>query len=185
LRRLLASDAEAAEVRVAAMRLLELTPGTDHFPALESALSDAHEGVRTEAFRVLSSSGADRASEVLARGIARAEPGVQATLLGQLRPHGAARLLPVLRHLVPQFDPQAAPVPACLLLLALLEQAGGADAHALIGSVIARTHWRTPLRTWRIRVAANAALRALRQGADPAAPPGPAPGAPSSPGVGP
>jgi hypothetical protein len=185
LRRLLASDAEAAEVRIAAMRLLELTPGTEHLPALETALSDPHEGVRAEAFRVLSSSGADRASEILARGIARAEPGVQATLLGQLRPHGAARILPVLRRLVPQFDPQAAPVPACLSLLALLEQAGGADAQALIGSVVARTHWRTPLRTWRVRAAANAALRALRQGGDPAAPPGTAPGAPQSPGVGP
>ena len=182
LRRLLTSDAEAPELRVAAIRLLELTPGTEHLPALETVLSDTHEGVRSEAFRALSSSGSDRAADILARGIARAEPAVQAALLARLQPPGAGRsTLPVLRRLVPQLDPQAAPVPVCLSLLAMLEQAGGEDARELIGSVIARTHWRTPLRTWRLRTAANAALRTLRRGGEPAAPCGPAPGASQSP----
>jgi hypothetical protein len=170
LRRLLASDAEAPEIRVAAIRLLDLTPGTEHLPTLEAALSDADERVRAEAFRSLSSSGTERAAEILARGIARAGPAVQDALLGQLQAHGPDRALPVLTRLVPQLDPQAARVPVCLSVVALVGQAGGAGAQALIESVIARTRWRTPLRTWRIRTAASSALRALRQGARSAAP---------------
>jgi hypothetical protein len=172
LRRLLASDTEGPEVRVAAIRLLELTPGTEHLPALEAALSDPHEGVRTEAFRALSSSGSDRASDILARGIARADPATQLTLLGRLPTRGGGRSLPVLQRLVPQIDPQAAPVPVCLSLIAALEQAGGRDAVEPIATLARRTHWRAPIRTWRIRAAANAALRALRQ--DGAASPQPA-----------
>ena len=63
LRRLLASDAEAVEVRIAAVRLLELTSGTEHLSALEAALSDAHDGLRAEAFRALTASASDRASQ--------------------------------------------------------------------------------------------------------------------------
>ena len=167
LRRLLASDAEAAEVRVAALRLLEVTPGTEHLPALEAALSDAHEGLRSEAFRALSSCGADRASEILARGIARADPAAQLSLLARLRAQGGPRLLPVLLRLTPQVDPQAAPVPVCLALIAVLERAGGSEAEALLAGLIPRTRWHSPLRTWRLRAAANAALRAMRGGASP------------------
>ena len=167
LRRLLASDAEAAEVRVAALRLLEVTPGTEHLPALEAALSDAHEGLRSEAFRALLSCGADRASEILARGIARADSAAQLSLLARLRAQGGPRLLPVLLRLTPQVDPQAAPVPVCLALIAVLERAGGSEAEALLAGLIPRTRWHSPLRTWRLRAAANSALRAMRRGASP------------------
>ena len=169
LRRLLASDAEPGEVRVAAIRLLELTPGTEHLPALEAALSDAHEGVRAEAFRALSSSGADRAAEILARGIARADATAQLSLLTRLTAHGGVRRLPVLLRLVPQIDPQTAPLPVCLSLIEVLERTGGRDAEALLSDLAARTHWRAPLRTWRVRAAARAALRVVRRGGGTAA----------------
>jgi HEAT repeat protein len=168
LRRLLASDAESGEVRVAAIRLLELTPGTEHLPALEAALSDAHEGVRTEAFRALSSSGADRAAEILARGIARADATAQLALLTRLAAHGGGRL-PVLLRLVPQIDPQTAPLPVCLSLIEVIERTGGRDAETLLSDLAARTHWRTPLRTWRVRSAVRAALRVVRRGGGTAA----------------
>ena len=167
LRRLLASDAEAAEVRIAALRLLEFTPGTEHLPALEAALSDAHEGLRSEAFRALSSCGADRASEILARGIARADSPTQLSLLARLRAQGGPRLLQVLLRLTPQVDPQTAPVPVSLALIAVLERAGGSEAEALLASLIPRTRWHSPLRTWRLRAAANSALRAMRRGPSP------------------
>ena len=164
LRRLLASDEEAPEVRVAAIRLLELTPGTEHLPALEAALSDAHETVRAEAFEALVSSGADRASDILARGIARADGATQLTLLDRLVSERGVRSLPVLQRLVPQVDPQAAPVAACLSLIAMLERAGGGETESLLEGMARRTQWRTPIRTWRIRSAVRAALRAVRQG---------------------
>ena len=164
LRRLLASDAEPGDVRVAAIRLLELTPGTEHLPALEAALSDAHEGVRAEAFRALSSSGAERAAEILARGIARADAATQLPLLKRLSAHGGVRSLPVLRRLVPQIDPQTAPLAVCLSLIEVFERVGGPETEALLLGLAQRTHWRTPLRTWRIRTAANAALRVVRKG---------------------
>jgi hypothetical protein len=163
LRRLLAADTEAPEVRIAAVRLLDLTPGTEHLPALEAALSDAHEGVRTEAFRALSSSPADRASEILARGIARADTAAQLTLLGRLMSQAGARSLPVLRRLVPQLDLQTTPVPVCLSLISAVERAGGEEAASLLAGVLSRMHWRTPLRTWRLRGAASAALRSVRR----------------------
>jgi hypothetical protein len=164
LRRLLASDAEPGEVRVAAIRLLELTPGAEHLPALEAALSDAHEGVRVEAFRALSSSGADRAAEILARGIARADATAQMSLLARLTAHGGGRSLPVLLRLVPKIDPQTAPLPVCLSLIEVIERLGGADAETLLSGLAGRTHWRTPLRTWRVRSAARAAVRVVRRG---------------------
>lgn len=168
LRRLLASDAEPGEIRVAAIRLLELTPGIEHLPALEAALSDAHEGVRAEAFKALSSSGAERAPEILARGIARADAAAQMSLLTRLTAQGG-RGLPVVLRLVPQVDPQTAPLSVCLSLIEVLERAGGPQAELLLAGLAGRTHWRTPRRTWRIRSAANAALRAVRRGGGEAA----------------
>ena len=170
LRRLLASAAETAEVRLAAVRLLELTPGTDHLPALEAALSDPHEGLRAEAFKALSSSGAVRASEALARGIARADPATQVSLLSRLTAQGGGRILPVLQRLAPQFDPHAGSVPVCLALIAALERAGGAEAESMLAGLISRTRWRAPFRTRRIRGAANAALREVRRHGAAAAP---------------
>ncbi len=163
LRRLLASDTEAAEVRVAAVRLLELTPGTDHLSALEAALSDPHDEVRAEAFRALTASASDRASEIIARGIVRADPATQVSLLSRLAAQGGARILPVLQRLTPQIDPQSAPVPVCLALVAVLGRAAGGEAESMLAGLIPRTHWRAPLRTWRIRAAANTALREVRR----------------------
>jgi hypothetical protein len=164
LRRLLASDAEAGEARVAAIRLLELTPGTEHLAALEAALSDAHEGVRAEAFRALSCSSAERAAEILARGIARADAAAQMSLVSRLTAHGGERSLAVLQRLIPQIDPRTAPLPVCLSLIEVLERAGGPEAETLLSGLAERTQWRTPLRTWRVRSAANAALRIVRRG---------------------
>jgi hypothetical protein len=163
LRRLLVSDADAADVRIAAIRLLDLAPGTEHLPALETALSDAHEGIRAEAFRALSASTAERASEILARGMARADSATQLALLNRLMAQGGSRSLPVLQRLVPQIDPQTASVPVCLAFIAALERAGGGEAASLLAGFIPRTRWRTPLRTWRLRGAANKALRAVRR----------------------
>jgi len=161
LRRLLALGAESGDVRMAAIRLLDLTQGTEHLPALEAALSDAHEGVRAEAFRALSSSGAERAAEILARGIARADAAAQMSLVNRLTAHGGG--LPVLQRLVPQIDPQTVPLPFCLSLIEVLERAGGPEAEALLSGLAGRTHWRTPLRTWRVRSAASTALREVRR----------------------
>lgn len=172
LRRLLASDGEPADVRVAAIRLLELTPGTDHLPALEAALSDPREEVRDEAFRSLAGSTSDRACDILARGVARADTAAQAVLLAKVTGLGASRASHVLQRLLPQVDPQTAHLPALLSMIAALGRVGGADAERLLADVISRTRWRTPLRAWRVRSAAGAALRAVRQRGRSAARPG-------------
>jgi hypothetical protein len=171
LRRLLTSNAEGPETRVAAIRLLDLTPGTDHLPALEASLSDADEGVRAEAFRALSASTTDRASEILARGIARADLATQLLLLTWLKSRSGHRSTPVLQRLAARIDPQTSPVAVSLALVGAIERCGGADAEGLIGSFVGRTQWHTPLRTWRIRSAAKAALRAVRQAGRAVAPP--------------
>jgi hypothetical protein len=44
-----------------------------------------------------------------------------------------------------------------------LGRAGGTEAEPLLAAVMTRVRWRTPLRTWRIRAAANAAIRAARR----------------------
>jgi HEAT repeat protein len=162
LRRLLSSDSEAPEVRVAAIRLLELTPGTEHLPALESAMSDEHEEVRAEAFRALAGSASDRACDILARGIARADAATQSRLLEQLTGLGGSRARPVLQRLVAQIDPQTAALSACLSLVGALAHMGDETAEPLLASIVRRTRWSTPLRTWRLRSAAGAALRAAR-----------------------
>ena len=163
LRRLLASDGEPADLRVAAIRLLDLTPGTEHLPALEAALSDEAEDVRNEAFRSLAGSTSDRACDILARGVARADAATQAVLLARLTGLGEGRARQVFQRLLPQVDPQTAHLPACLSMIAALGRVGGPEAAPLLADVISRTHWRTPLRAWRIRSAASAALRAVRQ----------------------
>jgi hypothetical protein len=162
LRRMLASDDEAAELRIAAMRLIELTPGTEHLPALEAALSDQRDDVRAEAFRALAASSSDRACEILARGIARADAAAQPLLLARLMGLGESRARPVLQRLVPQIDPQTAPVPMCLAMIAALERAGGGETESMLLGLVARTRWRAPMRAWRIRSAAQAAIRAAR-----------------------
>jgi hypothetical protein len=162
LRRLLSSSRETPEVRVAAIRLLELTPGTEHLPALEAALSDEHEELRAEAFRALAGSASDRAGDILARGIARAEAATQARLLEQLTGLGGSRARPVLQRLVAQLDPQTASLPVCLSVIGALAHVGGESAEDLLASLVRRTRWSTPLRTWRLRSAAGAALRAAR-----------------------
>jgi HEAT repeat protein len=162
LRRLLSSDSEAPEVRVAAIRLLELTPGTEHLPALEAALSDARDEVRAEAFRALAGSSSDRACDILARGIARADAATQSRLLEQLTGLGGSRARPVLQRLVGQLDPQTASLSVCLSMVGALAHVGAEAAEPLLASIVRRTRWSTPLRTWRLRSAAGAALKAAR-----------------------
>jgi hypothetical protein len=162
LRRLLAAEGEAPALRVAAIRLLELTPGAEHLPALEASLSDAHDEVRAEAFRALANASSDRAHDILARGIARADGATQARLLERLTGLGGGRACPVLQRLVPQLDPQTASLPVCLSMIQALGHVGAEAAEPLLASLVARTRWSTPLRTWRLRSAAGAALKAAR-----------------------
>ena len=162
LRRLLAAEDEPAELRIAAIRLLDLTPGSEHLPALEAALSDQSDDVREEAFRALATSSSDRGCDILARGIARANTAAQSQLLAKLANLDQRRTRPVLQRLLPQVDPQTAAVPACLSIIEAVGRAGGGEAAPMLAGFIARTSWRAPLRTWRIRSAANAAIRATR-----------------------
>jgi HEAT repeat protein len=162
LRRVLSSDEQAPEVRVAAIRLLDLTPGTEHLPALEAAMSDEHEEVRAAAFRALAGSPSDRACDILARGIARADAAAQPRLLEQLTGLGGSRALPVLQRLVGQIDPQTASLSVCLSMVGALAHVGADAAEPLLASIVRRTRWSTPLRTWRLRSAAGAALKAAR-----------------------
>ncbi len=174
LRRLLASSDVAPEARVASIRLLDLTPGTEHLPALETAMSDEHDEVRAEAFRALAGSSTDRACEILARGIARTDAATQSRLLEQLTGLGGSRARPVLQRLVVQIDPQTASVPVCLSMVGALAHLGAEAAEPLLASIVRRTRWRTPIRTWRLRAAAGAALKAVRSrpAAAEAVPPG-------------
>ena len=162
LRRLLASEAESPELRVAAIRLLQLTSGSDHLPALEAALSDRREEIRREAFGALAGSSSRRALDILARGIARADAPNQAVLLAWLMARGDRRVLPVLQRLFSLVDPRTAPVPVYLSMIAAVEKTGRADAAPLLTTVFKRTRWSAPIRTWRFRAAANSALEALR-----------------------
>ena len=162
LRRLLASSSEAPEVRVASIRLLDLTTGTEHLPALEAAMSDEHDEVRAEAFRALAGASTDRASDILARGIARADAATQSRLLDQLTGLGASRARPVLQRLVAQIDPQTASVSVCLSIIGALAHLGAEAAEPLLAAMVRRTRWSTPLRTWRLRSAAGAALKTAR-----------------------
>jgi hypothetical protein len=162
LRRLLASEAESPDLRVAAIRLLQLTAGTEHLPALEAALFDRREDVHREAFNALAGSSSERASDILARGIARADAATQAALLTRLLALGDRRALPVLKRLFSQMDPRTAPVPVYLSMIAGVGRAGREDAAPLLTAVAHRIHWSAPIRTWRFRAAAKSALRALR-----------------------
>jgi hypothetical protein len=163
LRRLLAAEDEPAELRIAAIRLLDLTAGSEHLPALEAALSDGREDVRAEAFRALAASPSERACDILARGIARADSTTQTRLLAKLAGLGERKTSPVLQRLLPQVDPQTAAVPACLAMIEAVGRVGGGEAESLLAGLVARTRWRTPLRTWRLRSAATAAIRAARR----------------------
>jgi HEAT repeat protein len=176
LRRVLASADEATDVRVAAIRLLELIPGTDHLPALEAALSDREDAVRREAFGALANSSSNRAFDILARGIARSDAASQAALLDRLASLGGVRMLPVLQRLFPKVDPRTVAVPVYLSMIGALKRAGTAADAALLTAVFERTPWSAPLRAWRFRAAARSALRAMRgqtaassRGASPAA----------------
>jgi hypothetical protein len=161
LRRLLASEAEPADVRVAAIRLLQLTVGTDHLPALETALSDRQEDIRREAFSALADSSSERAADILARHIAGADAPTQADLLTRLLAFGDRRATPVLPRLFAQIDPRKVSVPLYLSMIAAVGRTGRADAASILTTVSHRTHWTSPIRTWRFRAAAKSALRAL------------------------
>lgn len=160
LRRLLSSDSAPTEVRVAAIRLLELTPGTEHLPLLEAALSDRQEDVRRVAFDALAASQSDRARDILARGLARAEPRAQAVLLERLSALGPERLSPILHRAFELVDPGIADLGVYLSMIAAIGRAGGEGAGALLAGAARRVTWRTPLRAWRVRSAVRGALRA-------------------------
>lgn len=162
LRRLLASGEGSAELRVAAIRLLQLTPGTDHLPALEAALFDEREEVRREAFGALAGSSSERALEILARGIARADASTQALLLGWLAERVDGRALAVLHRLFSLVDARTVPPPVYLSMIAAVEASGRADAAPILEAVFQRTRWTAPVRTWRFRAAAKSAMRTLR-----------------------
>ncbi len=162
LRRLLASEAESPDLRVAAIRLLQLTPGSDHLPALEAALSDRREDIRREAFGALAGLSSKRAADILARGIARADAPNQAILLDWLMACGDRRVLTVLQRLFSLIDLRTVPAPVYLSMIAAVEKTGRADAAPLLTTVFQRTSWRAPIRTWRFRAAAKSALKTLR-----------------------
>ena len=162
LRRLLASEAESPDLRVAAIRLLQLTPGTDHLPSLETAMSDRHEDIRREAFSALAGSSSERAFDILARGIARADAPNQAVLMAWLTARGDRRMLPVLQRLFSLVDPRMVPASVYLSMIAAVEKTGHAGAAPLLTTVFQRTRWSAPIRTWRFRAAAKSALRTLR-----------------------
>jgi hypothetical protein len=137
-------------------------------------MSDEHDEVRAEAFRALAGSSTDRACEILARGIARTDAATQSRLLEQLTGLGGSRARPVLQRLVVQIDPQTASVPVCLSMVGALAHLGAEAAEPLLASIVRRTRWSTPIRTWRLRAAAGAALKAARSrpAAAEAVPPG-------------
>jgi hypothetical protein len=161
LRRLLASADEPADVRAAAIRLLQLTAGSEHLPALETALSDPREDIRREAFAALADSSSARGPDILARGIARADAATQAVLLAWLLALGDRRAWPVLQRLFSQVDPRSVSVPVYLSMIAAVGRTGREDAAPLLTAVCHRTHLSAPIRTWRFRAAAKSALRVL------------------------
>ncbi len=171
LRRLLSSDSASTDVRVAAAHLLELTPGTEHLPILEAALSDPQTEVRDVAFDALANSSLDRALDILARGIAKAEAVAQTALLDRLSALGADRMLPILRRAFSLVDPGTVDVGVYLAMIGTLGRTGGDGARPLLANAARRVTWRTPLRAWRVRSAVKSALRAAGDRATPAASP--------------
>jgi hypothetical protein len=163
LRRLLASEDEPAAIRTAAIRLLQLTAGSEHLPALEAALSDRRDDIRREAFAALAGSSSARAPDILAHGIARADAAAQTTLLTWLLALGGRRALPVLQRLFAEVDPRTVSVPVYLSMIAAVGRTGREDAAPLLTAVAHRTRLSAPIRTWRFRAAAKSALRALRR----------------------
>lgn len=172
LRRLIASDTEPPNLRVAAIRLLELTPGVDHLPALEAVLSDRHDEVRRAAVRALAGSSSARAIDVLARRLATSDAPSREVLLTGLMAEDGRHALPVLQRVLSQVDPRKAPMPMYLSIIAAVGRTGLGEAAPVLASVIQRASWSAPLRAWRFRSAAKAALRAL---GGPAAGSGPMP----------
>lgn len=164
LRRLFGSAEEPTKVRAAAIRLLRITGGAEHLPALEAALSDPSDEVRAEAFRALADASSERASDILARGIARADAPTQLNLLALIGTLGSSRMVPIVQRLFAQIDPGTVAVPVYLSMIESMKRSGdgdGSDAATALRSVSARTHWRAPYRAWRFRSAARSALRAI------------------------
>ncbi|HNV01894.1 MAG TPA: hypothetical protein PLE61_10675 [Vicinamibacterales bacterium] len=167
LRRLLATEGADAAIRIAAVRLLAMTPGDEHLPLLESALSNRHQGMRDVAFDVLAHSPLERARDILARGIARADADVQAALLERLRGLGPDLAVPVFRRLFGCVDPRTADLRPLAAMIASLGRVGGGSARPLLADVARRVSWRTPLRAWRVRSAVASALRETESRAAP------------------
>ena len=161
LRRLLATDRELPQVRVAVIRLLQLSGATDHVPALEAALSDPDRDVRREAFRALANAPSERAFDTLARGIARADSGTQTALLEQLAALPPGRAVPILERVLLQTDPRRVAPAVCLSIIDILKRAGSDEAASALMVVFEWNRWRAPYRSWRFSSAARAALRSM------------------------
>ena len=112
------------------------------------------------AFDALAASQSDRARDILARGLARAEPRAQAVLLERLSALGPERLSPILHRAFELVDPGIADLGVYLSMIAAIGRAGGEGAGALLAGAARRVTWRTPLRAWRVRSAVRGALRA-------------------------
>jgi len=161
LRRLLGADKELPQARVAAIRLLQLSGATDHVPTLEAALSDPDHDVRREACRALANAPSERALDILARGIARADSGTQAVLLEQLAGLGPRRVVPILERVLLLTDPRRVAPAVYLSIIDILKRAGGDDAASALMVVFDWNRWRAPYRAWRFRSATRSALRSM------------------------
>ena len=161
LRRLLVADKELPQVRVAAIRLLQLSGATDHVPALEAALSDTDRDVRREAFSALANAPSERALDILSRGIARADSGTQTALLEQLAAVAPERAVPILERVLLQTDPGRVAPAVCLSIIDILTRAGSDEAAAALMVVFEWNRWRAPYRSWRFRSAVRSALRSM------------------------
>jgi hypothetical protein len=173
LRRLLGADKELPQVRVAAIRLLQLSGATDHVTTLEAALSDPNHDVRREAFRALANAPSERAFDILARGIARADPATQTALLEQLAGLGPRRVVPILERVLLLTDPLRVAPAVYLSIIDILKRAGGDDAASALRVVFDWNRWRKPYRAWRFRSAARSALRSMGNPSTRRAAPGP------------
>jgi len=141
--------------------LLQLSGTADHVPALEAALSDPDRDVRREAFSALANAPSERAADILARGIARADSGTQTGLLEQLAALAPRRAVPILERVLLQTDPRRVAPAICLSIIDMLKRAGSDEAASALRAVFEWNRWHAPYQSWRFRSAARSALRSM------------------------
>jgi hypothetical protein len=159
MRRLLGAPEPA--LRIAAMRMLDHLKATDHLPSLEPMLSDDNAGVQQTALRALATADSERAHEILIRGVVKADRETQGQLLEDILALGSSRAATVLRQLLGRLDQRTAPPGLYLAVIDGLRRIGNAEAVSALGTVFEQRRWRAPVRSWRFRSAARAALRAI------------------------